>query len=568
MTLSDDFLYPPEDIQDLSAPDAAHKIQTTFDAIFAQLRKLSATATHDILSATHADTSVETAANGDILIRAGGVWARLAKGTNLHFLQLVAGLPAWGVNGSLLEDLNAAELVGTVPTASVVHNLLSAHHADTVAATPPEVGDVVVARAQDAVDSLKYWFDGGSLPVMSTSLDGQKFWFDGHAGDALAVTTPKWQRLAKGVAGQALVATASGVDWGAAGATSGAGDPVAVHAQQAGSVTLPQGTAITISFAAVTYDTSGFWSSGAPTRLTIPTGHSGLYVLTGQADITLAVSALLTLELYKNGVLIAEAEFSAPTTGGHQVAVVADLLAGDYIEMKARLAAAGADATVAGGSNATFLQATKALRSETVGELLPDPLRGVLLKGNAAATAYERLTIGSVDQVLISDGNDPLWSSRPTLEDLAESVTGVWEFVNGFKERGRTAKVMEWTTVSYAAGDFTASAGTWTVDSGDLLGFRYALSGKTMFVQFLIVTSDVSLATEKLKVRIPGGYTAAARFDNFGFAIDNGGTAEAATLTTAAGGTTIDCGLLDGTNWAATAADNTAITGEIFFEVQ
>jgi hypothetical protein len=162
---------------------------------------------------------------------------------------------------------------------------------------------------------------------------------------------------------------------------------------------------------------------------------------------------------------------------------------------------------------------------------------------------------------------DARLSAKVPLDDVAEAITGVWDFSNGLKERGRSAKIGEWTDVAYSAGDFTASAGSWTVDAGDVLEFKYAIIGKTMFVSFVIAGTDLSAAAEKLKIAIPGGFTAANRSDNFGFATDNGGTPEPATVTVLASGTTIDCGLLDGTNWAATSSDNTNIVGEIFFDV-
>jgi hypothetical protein len=543
-------------------------LNETIEDIYRELRRIAgSSSTHELLSATHSDTTEADEVDGDLITGQAGAWKRLAKGTNGQVLEMVSGAPAWSNDGSGLQDLNAAELTGTAPTAVVEHDLLSAHHVDTVTADPV-VGDIVIATAPGAVDALKYWFDGLSFPALSRIIDAQSYWFDGLPGDALLTpTTPKWQRLAKGSAGQNLIATATGVEWGGSGST-GAGDPVGAHAQQSGNVTLTQGTTATISFGATSYDRGGFWASGSPTRLTIPTGQSGLYHVVGQIDVTQTFSSTVMVGIYKNGTLLAEFEVATPATGGRQVSCIADCLGGDYLELKATHGSAAGDATITGGSNATFLQATKLLQSETVGELLPDPQRGALLKGNAAATEYERLVIGASGTVLLSDGSDPSWSTRPTLRDVAETISGVWDFTNGLKERGRSAKIGEWTDVAYNSGDFTASAGTWTVDSGDVLEFKYALVGKTMFVSFVIAGTDLSSAAEKLKIAIPGGFTAANRSDNFGFATDNGGTPEPATVTVLAGGTTIDCGLLDGTNWASTAADNTNIVGEIFFDVQ
>ena len=67
-----------------------------------------------------------------------------------------------------------------------------------------------------------------------------------------------------------------------------------------------------------------------------------------------------------------------------------------------------------------------------------------------------------------------------------------------------------WTAVPFNAADFTAAAGTWTVIAGDVITFRYTLVGKIMFVA-LYVRGNVSTTTGELRVKIPGGYTAAAQ---------------------------------------------------------
>jgi hypothetical protein len=94
----------------------AELIDTMFDELYRRIAGVEdvviagggGVPVHQILSVAHDDTTVDTPVDGDILIRTGGEWARLPKdATNLKVLQLVAGLPAWGVDGSLLEDLNA-----------------------------------------------------------------------------------------------------------------------------------------------------------------------------------------------------------------------------------------------------------------------------------------------------------------------------------------------------------------------------------------------------------------------------------------------------------------------------
>lgn len=55
---------------------------------------------HEILSETHTDSTAAAAANGDILTRQAGAWARLAKGSDGQFLTLASGAPTWGATTS------------------------------------------------------------------------------------------------------------------------------------------------------------------------------------------------------------------------------------------------------------------------------------------------------------------------------------------------------------------------------------------------------------------------------------------------------------------------------------
>jgi len=67
-----------------------------------------------------------------------------------------------------------------------------------------------------------------------------------------------------------------------------------------------------------------------------------------------------------------------------------------------------------------------------------------------------------------------------------------------------------WTAVAHAGGNFTSSAGTWTVASGDQTIFRYVETGKTMHVSVQLQTTTIATtAPAELRVVIPNGRTAA-----------------------------------------------------------
>lgn len=67
-----------------------------------------------------------------------------------------------------------------------------------------------------------------------------------------------------------------------------------------------------------------------------------------------------------------------------------------------------------------------------------------------------------------------------------------------------------WISQPYVSGDFTASSGTWTVDSGDIQIFKYKLDGTTLFVSWAIGTTSVSATPATLQIKIPGGFSAVA----------------------------------------------------------
>ena len=64
-----------------------------------------------------------------------------------------------------------------------------------------------------------------------------------------------------------------------------------------------------------------------------------------------------------------------------------------------------------------------------------------------------------------------------------------------------------WTTVTFAAGNFTAQAGTWTVTAGQQTTYAYAVLGKTMVLAFCINGGTVSATPTYLAMAIPGGYS-------------------------------------------------------------
>ncbi len=97
-------------------------------------------------------------------------------------------------------------------------------------------------------------------------------------------------------------------------------------------------------------------------------------------------------------------------------------------------------------------------------------------------------------------------------------------FPSGVKEHGRTVPMGEWIDVPYDAADFSAkSPMIWTVQAADVINFLYMVIGKTLFVNMYVdFTSVGGTLTNKLYLKIPGGYSAAHTLQYFGTAYDNG----------------------------------------------
>lgn len=123
-----------------------------------------------------------------------------------------------------------------------------------------------------------------------------------------------------------------------------------------------------------------------------------------------------------------------------------------------------------------------------------------------------------------------------------------------------------WSSVSYNAGDFTASGSmTWTVASGDVGMFKYVQVGKTMHVHLVLTTTTVGgTPSTGLRVALPGGVTLSGASRGVYWYLDNG--------TEGFGGYVVVGSYVEffksnsGTNWTA-STNNTAIYASITFEI-
>lgn len=90
----------------------------------------------------------------------------------------------------------------------------------------------------------------------------------------------------------------------------------------------------------------------------------------------------------------------------------------------------------------------------------------------------------------------------------------------------------QWYTPVYAAGDFTASSGSWTVDSGDVVNYRYSINGKTMTINWYIGATSTSGSPANIRIALPAGKTANGNFAVWHGVNQGGGWATAALTVT------------------------------------
>jgi hypothetical protein len=184
---------------------------------------------------------------------------------------------------------------------------------------------------------------------------------------------------------------------------------------------------------------------------------------------------------------------------------------------------------------------------------------------NSPATApMLEMALDSSGVYAILDGGTG--STRVQLGNISRRLAGV--YADSYSDA--TGTLGAWHAVTYAAGNFTASAGTWTVDAGDQIEYTYTIDNKRLTLRYDIQTTDVSNAGVTLKIAIPGGFIGAARVQSMvGYASDNGGALVPALVQIASGGTVVTCSAtLAGGGFAITAADNTRVFGTLVFEVQ
>lgn len=123
-------------------------------------------------------------------------------------------------------------------------------------------------------------------------------------------------------------------------------------------------------------------------------------------------------------------------------------------------------------------------------------------------------------------------------------------------------------TPTFAAGNYTASSGTWTVGSGDVTTNRFLLKDRQLHVELVLVTTDTSATPAELRFVIPGGYTAAAQTRGFATFSDAGASRVLGVVASSgAGATYLTVEYTAGTAFAASSGATT-VFANVLLDVQ
>jgi len=186
----------------------------------------------------------------------------------------------------------------------------------------------VLAKNSNTDMDFKWVADASGIPA--TILDAK--------GDLIAATAADTaSRLAVGANGTVLTADsaeATGLKWATpAGGSTFAGVSVYDSSNQA----ISNGVTTALTFNSEYFDTNGYHSTSTNTsRLTVPAGKAGYYLITAQGTYNLNGTGQRDIIFYKNGAYL---RYSSSVAGnssvyvGNEMTVVYYLAEADYIEL-------------------------------------------------------------------------------------------------------------------------------------------------------------------------------------------------------------------------------------------
>lgn len=392
---------------------------------------------HNLLSTTHTDTLTGSPVRGSVLVaNSTPKWAAVTIGAAGRFLRSDGTDASWGVDGSALTNLAAAQLTGTLPAISGVN--LTALNASNLGS-----GTVPLARLSGITNTEIAALAG--IAYSKLTLTGAVLNADIAA--AAGIPYSKLTLTNSLVNGDLTNATLTFAKWSANGCINGQVPQYNGAAWVCGTLGAGTGTVTSVALALpaiFTVSGSPVTSTGTLTG-TLATQAANLVWAgpTGGAAATPAFRALVNADLpltgvgagtYAGGVTVNTAGVVTAATaalsltasvsgvlpmanGGTGVSVSADdtvligsgaaWVAQTLVNCTTGLAYATATNTfscAAGGVAHNLLSAT---HTDTVAA---SPVRGDLLVGNSTP-AWTKIAVGTAGQILTNNAVDPSWSN-------------------------------------------------------------------------------------------------------------------------------------------------------------
>lgn len=190
----------------------------------------------------------------------------------------------------------------------------------------------------------------------------------------------------------------------------------------------------------------------------------------------------------------------------------------------------------------------------------------------AAGATVAILNIGSSTVRVAHDDSGSTAANRGTFPSARGQILGIGGSMtlvyDGTTSRWRVKDLFPGAPIpiAYNAGDFTASAGTWTVDSGDVLNLAYRQQGRLVTMYPYLVNTSISGGTPgALQIALPNSFTVTIETMAGGIGKDNG-TYGPLALYVVAAGTVLKLSLATFASWAA-STNNTNCFGTIDFKV-
>ena len=158
-------------------------------------------------------------------------------------------------------------------------------------------------------------------------------------GDLLVRGASALTRLPGGSDGQVLTwdsAQSLGVKWAAApgGSGGGLGDHGSHVTKSATTQTFSNGVVTAITWQTEDWDTDNYWTSGASTKFTIPSGQAGKYLIGGSFTFDNSTAFDQLVSVGKNGSEVLSSRNRGGSAWAHlRTSTVLNLAVGDYVEL-------------------------------------------------------------------------------------------------------------------------------------------------------------------------------------------------------------------------------------------